>query len=207
MPIKRIQLESVRSITHHMLTRGMPRDILRMHPFPVGQHVLSIRSDVEGLRTKKIPRQRQLAYLEDVCERPFNNPYIMIVGSIPNDAKAKLTAAYIMEKAVNSHVRNKFPNKTRSRRLPLWHTLTGAFADDLRDNRGEENPSMLVLSNISVESSNVKIEKLRDILELFNHIPRVVVITGCDPITFVNTRLRMAINYCVHLSTAHKVEL
>lgn len=191
-----------------MLIRGMPRDILRMRPFTLAQHVLTVRSEVDGLRMKKIPKQRQLDYLDDACDRPFNSPFIMVIGSVPNDAKAKLTAAYVMERAVNAHLKNKFPNKTRSKRLPLWHTLTGAFYDELRDQREkEENPSLLILSNISVESSNVKLEKLRDILEQFNHIPRVVVITGCDPITFVNTRLRMAINYCVHLSTAHKVEL
>lgn len=206
MSVRRIELGSKRGITQHLLNRGMPRDILRLRPFNVNHHVLTIKSDVEGLKMRRIPKSRQIAHLNDVCNKPFANPYIMVVASMPNDAKAKLTAAAIMERAVTDHIRGKQGKLTYSRSLPLWHTLTGSFADELRDSR-EESPSLLILSNVSTDSSNVKIEKLRDILEKFNSTPRIVVLTGSDPITFVNTRLRVAINYCLYLSTSHKVEL
>jgi hypothetical protein len=84
--------------------------------------------------------------------------------------------------------------------------LTGGWHDRLRDG-ADDQPSMLILSNVTVTSTNAKLEKLRDLLEMYAHIPRVVVVTGEDPLSFANTKLFLPVNHVLHLTTAKKVIL
>ena len=68
--------------------------------------------------------------------------------------------------------------------------------------RTAEKPSLLVLSNVPSNSTNVKLEKLRDILESYSSVPRIVVTTGEDPITFFNQKLFLPLNYACYLTTS-----
>jgi hypothetical protein len=190
----------------HLISRGLPRDILRLRPFDLSQHVVSIVSEVEGLKTRKIPKLQQIEHYQALCNKPFGKPYIYIIGSSPNDGKAKQVAAHLMECATHHQLKNHFPRSTRGRQSPLWHFVTGNFPDRLRDSDGtSDQPSMLILSNITKDSTAVKLEKVRDLLEIYNHIPRVVVVTGEDPITFANTRLLIQVHYAMMLATAMKI--
>lgn len=194
------------NITKHMVSRGMPRDIMRMHPYNLSEYTVSIESVVDGMKTRKVSKKVQLENFEALLTKPFGRPYIMAVSSSPNDGKAKLLAAHFMEAAMKGQLDGAYPKTTRGRELPLWHTLTGSFYDRLRDG-ARDTPSMIVLSNITSLSSNVKLEKARDLLEQFNYIPRIVVIAGEDPVTFANTKLLIPINYVLHLSVARKIML
>lgn len=180
----------------------IPKDIYRAKPFDLEHHVRSINSQVEGLKPIRIKKERQLKEFERVCEQPFDDPYLMVIASSPNDMRAKLAAAFLLEKAMA-----RFRKGGISGSLPLWHTITGAFADKFRDNETSLKPSMLILSTVVKDSSNVKVEKLRDLLEQFNAVPRVVVLSGQDPLSFVNTRLFLAMNYCLNISQSARVEL
>lgn len=201
----RIALSSVRKLTTTMLTRGLPRDIMRARPYDLQTHTGTIVSEVDGLRTKRIKKQQQIEHYLDLCARPFQSPYVAVFSARPNDLKAKLAAARLMECGIKQQIKGE-SKAARGKHFPLWHTINGSFADRLRDG-AEERPSMLILSNITVDSTNVKIEKLRDLIEQFNHIPRIIVLTGTDPVTFANSRLYSALNHCLYLSTAKKVEL
>lgn len=185
--------------------RKMPGDLLQTRDFELEPHVVSIVSKVDGLKTKNIPKQVQLSKFTTLLENPIASPYLMIISSMPNDGKAKHVGAFIMSKVINLQLHNKVA--TKGRQLPLWHTLTGSFQDSLRDSKTLVNPSLLLFSNITDESTNVKIEKLRDLLEIYSHLPRIVMITGTDAMTFANTRLRLPVNHVLNLSTAKKQTL
>lgn len=191
-----------------LVQRGMPRDVFSHRPFDLSQYVTSISSSVEGLKTRKAPKLVQLSQWADTLAAPFAKPYLYVIASSPNDGKAKQVAACLMAYALEAQGRGVFPRSTRSRQMPLWHIVTGAWADALRDAKpGTTRPSLLVLSNVTKESTPQKLEKLRDILELHNDTPRVLVITGTDPFTFVNTQLRMPVHRVMMLATARKVQL
>ena len=189
----------------NLAARGLPRDIIRSRPFQLEQHVISIESQVEGIRARRVVKKRQLAYVERFLEKPFLGPIIFSISSFPNDGKAKQLAAYLFEAAYKAHLSGKFRG-ARSKQLPLWHSLTGSYYDHLRDKQ-ELRPSLLVISNVTSQSTPVKVEKLRDLLEMYNDIPRIIVSTNEDPVTFANTKLLMPINYAAYLATARKVEI
>ena len=199
-------IQLAEATTKNLASRGMPKDILRSRPFPVEQHLITIDSQVEGIKIRRVPKKTQLAHLEKFIEHPFQAPQIVSVASFPNDGKAKLMAAFLMQVAYKAHISGKF-RLTRNRHLPLWHTLHGGYYDALRDDRSEERPSLLILSNVTHMSTPVKLEKLRDLLEQYNDIPRIIVSTNEDPITLANTKLLVPVNTAFYLATARKVEL
>ena len=189
-----------------LANRGMPRDILGMRQFKFDDHVVTINSEVDGLKKKRVQKALQIESFEHALAQPFGRPYLYIIGSSPNDGKAKQAAALLMQHAVAAHLAGEARRSVLGRQLPLWHVINGSFQDKLRDSK-DQVPSMLFLSNVTVDSTNVKIEKLRDILEQYNSIPRVVVVTGTDPLTFANTRLHLPVNYVLNLATARKISL
>lgn len=194
-------------LNKHLVSRGMPRDVMRNRPFVLNDYTSTFTSEVDGMKPKRVTKLSQLEHWNNLLEKPFATPYLYIISSSPNDGKAKQAAAYFMEQASRKQLAGKFPRSTRGRQTPLWHMITGSFQDRLRDGVSHDQPSMLIISNVTVNSSNVKLEKLRDLLEQFNHIPRVVVYTGEDPVTFANTKLFLPVNHVLNIATARKVSL
>jgi hypothetical protein len=45
------------------------------------------------------------------------------------------------------------------------------------------------VTGLSPNSTAVKLEKTRDLLEQNSHIPRIIVVAGEDPVTFLKSRL------------------
>lgn len=169
---------------------------MRIPPFDAERYITSVTSDIPGMKVKRIPKKRQLSSLRDIRKNPFKLPYLAVISSMPNDQKAKLVAASIMETALSKHMGNR---NTFSRNPPLWHTLVGGFGDKLLD----EKPSLLIISNITYTSSDHKIEKLRDLLETHHDIPRIVVMSGNDPVSFMNSRVHLAMNYGIFITTSY----
>jgi len=187
-----IQLPSDTTLQQQMLNRGLPRDLFRVRPFVLDRAAKSFRH-----ADKRITRAAQLMRYEH-CVKDAD-PYIMVIASNPNDQRARLLAAHMMGLA--------FKLRRPGFEPPLWHWVNGSFADKLRDKPAEFRPSMLVLSNLVVDSTAVKFEKVRDLLTQYSNIPRIVVCSGCDPLTIANSKLHMAIQYCMNLGHVETVQV
>src|SRR5690606_24699313 len=98
---------------------------------------------------------------DTMMNNPLKGNYIACIGSYPSDTRAKVIAANIVDRAINMQQQGA----VRGKAYPLWHRLYGGYSDTLRDSKELDPCSLLVLSNIGADSSRVKLEKLRDILE------------------------------------------
>lgn len=115
-------------------------------------------------------------------------PLIYCVSGSPDDSKAKYFAAHL----VALHL-----EKLKSKAAVVWFPLYGGFDNPMFRDYGyhsENDPTMIVLSNLSPTATNMKLDKCRDILERFADIPRVVVVAGEDPFSFMATRLYSPLN-------------
>ena len=65
------QIKLGHQLVKHLVNRGLPRDILRMRPFDLSQHTVSITSEVEGMKTKKVLKNAQLEQYENMLEKPI----------------------------------------------------------------------------------------------------------------------------------------
>jgi hypothetical protein len=165
----------------------MNRGVMAQRPFRFKPS--SFTSEIPGLKIKTISQEKQLKYLDDFMEDPFR-PVTYCVVSYPHDGQAKLFAAYLMQEACR--------RVTGTRSLPYWQDLTSGFDNELLDRH--VSMSMLVLNNVGVNSTQAKLEKLRDTLEAYADRPRIVISTGCDPFVFFTQCLHLRLNACCYIT-------
>ena len=152
----------------------------------------------QRLQPKIISADVQLKSLESFIDNPIA-PAIYGVGAEPTDSQALYFASYLayLYTAIKPSLHNgdEFG--------PLhWEYLTGGFRNRLIYDDGSinENIGLLIISNVIGESSNTKLEKLRDLLVAYSHIPRIVVTGGEDPLTFFSTKLHHKMTHLFYSS-------
>jgi hypothetical protein len=140
-------------------------------------------------KLKKISVNKQLTWYEKSYQRVLGQSWLSAgISAFPTDARAKQLALHMFIRAIKDY-QERDPRKNSNRSLPLWHHVYGGFGDPLRDLKSDY-PSFVVVSNITPECTNLKIEKVRDILTKFNNmdIPVLVVAAGLDPYTLFATK-------------------
>lgn len=148
----------------------------------------------EKLHEKFIEPQIQNDSLLRFMKEP-DLPIVYGVSGNPDDLKAKLFAAYLVQ--IHQQVLGLKANV-------VWHTMYGGFDNpllkeyDLVDGKAE--PTMLVISNLTPNAPGLKLDKTRDLLERFQDIPRIVVCAGEDPLSFLTTRLYSPIHALAYFS-------
>jgi hypothetical protein len=198
-----------KEISKTLVSRGVSYgDFIRTREtFDAVRALISYDTDIPRVMPKSISRQKQCRGLEKVLENPTRANYVMGISSFPSDARAKHLAIQILKVGCEHWARRKaLRTGTVGRSMPYWHRVFGGFNDDLRDRKLDERPCMLVISNVNAASSAYKLEKVRDILEQFNDIPRIVVMSGLDPTTFFATRLYYPINLGIQLGPDNRIE-
>lgn len=166
--------------------------------------VAAVRSkpNIPGLKAQSVSVKRQIEALNRVLTNPLRGNPIIGIGGYPTDMRAKMIAVNIMDAAITYQTTVKTGKHARSQ-LPLWHRVYGGFKDDLRDSE-TDNPSMLIISNVCAESTGVKLEKVRDLLEKYQTIPRVVITSGCDPVFFFACKLHLPLDYCFYVASDNR---
>jgi len=138
----------------------------------------------------RVQDQSLLSFIEDPAEA-----VVYGISGNPDDTKAKLFAAFL----VSIHL-EKLGHKANV----VWHTLYGGFDNSLLREYdpidGKSDPTLIVLSNLTPASTNVKLEKARDLLQRFVNIPRLVICAGEDPLSFLTTRLYSEVNALAYFS-------
>ena len=197
-----------KAVISSMLQRGADKQALgtlKSNMFDVEEAVHPFKPNLDGVKSKTFSQQRQLSMLERLLERPFYGNPVVVINSYPSDLRARIVAINIMAAAVREQLSNRGVRPGRS--LPLWHPLFGGYSDTLRDKSLDERPSMLILSNVNCESTPQKLEKLRDILEMYGDTTRIVVTGGQDPITFFGKRLFYPLSGAIHISPDNRVNI
>ncbi|AQT28640.1 hypothetical protein YOLOSWAG_160 [Erwinia phage vB_EamM_Yoloswag] len=147
---------------------------------------------------KMVPKSEQLEYLAHLMDHPLEvEPRITVLSSFPSDHRAKLAALNVFANAVQD---------TEGRvAKPRWVTLYNDRFD--YDKLRATRPSFLVITNITMESTSYKLERLRDILEMFPKVPRVVVTGGnIDPVELFTSRIHLPVAGAVSIGPQHVVK-
>ena len=184
---------------NRLLVAGISHSVLTIRPFLLLDAIRTISVDQKRGR-RMIPRKKQVKFYEKIWQNPLYNSYVLAISSTPNDSRAKLLACLIMQRAI---VAQEDQNKQIV--MPKWHNVYGGYVDKLRDSAKEENPSLLVLSNITQNCTNMKLEKIRDNLEIFSNIPRIVTLSEKEPLTFFHERLKYPLNSVICLNNRRQI--
>lgn len=175
----------------------VPHSVWRCKAFKWEPKAFVVGND--ELNQKFIEPSVQDASLVKFIKNP-SAPMIYGVAGNPDDLKAKLFAAYLMD----THCR-----RYKMDCNPWWVNLNAGF-DNPWVAKDRPMPSLVVITGLTDKSTNHKLEKARDILEMYPDVPRIVVIAGADPFTFLATRLHLPINGLAYFCEAivrQKVEV
>lgn len=192
LPTK-IDLRAVGSMVRH----AVPDHVFRIPPFKFDPKTFVLESD--SLNTRMIEADLQLDSLERFLNEPRSKMIYAVTGN-PDDSKAKYFAAYLASEHIKA---------LGSKARVLWHTMYGNFENNLLKD-SIENPTMLILCNLTVNSTNLKLEKTKDLIEKYSDIPRIVVAAGTDPISFLSTKLYCPVHGLMYLAESlikQKVEV
>jgi hypothetical protein len=150
---------------------------------------MTFATESEQLNSRFVEPQTQdkslAMFLKDT-----RTPMIYGVSGNPDDSKAKYFAAYL----IAAHMKALGTDAN-----PVWATLYGGF-DNPYMNDDKAAPTMLVLCNMTPNSTTLKLEKARDLITKFADIPRIVVAAGMDPMSFLTTRLHVPIHGICYLA-------
>lgn len=185
-----------------LMSRGADRTCFAhaREAFTVEESFMRIKPKLDRMLVRKaITVKTQLAALERIMAHPLHGSPIIGIGSFPSDLRSKMLAINIMDNAISSQMNKDRRNPSN---YPLWHKVFGGFGDPLLETR--QSMSMLIISNVGTDSTAPKIEKVRDLLERYDNIPRVVLVHGSDPLEFFLTKLRMPMSYGFYLGADSK---
>lgn len=188
-----------------LLSRGVSAaDLLHgRDEFDVASGLVKYETEIPRVMPKIISSAKQFRAIEKIMAHPMTQaPYVLGISSFPSDMRAKHLAIAVMANAISQWQKKHRPGYA----MPLWHKVYGGYQDTLRDRHSDEKPSLLIISNVVDGAGNVKIEKTRDLLEMYSHIPRIVVMGGQDPLTFFGTKLYYPINAGLYLGPKNKIE-
>lgn len=164
-----------------MTSRGAPKYLMRTRTTLTQSDVSPALA--EGY--KPIPSRIQLSYLRKSISRPIHGSWLMVVGSTGEDARARVAAAAIFRAATLVALGGAD--------RPLWWPVYGGRWDKLRDDEPWRasigRVGLLVISNVSENSTPDKIEKVVDLIHMYANVPKVVIVDGADPLEFSVSRL------------------
>lgn len=185
-----------------LLNRGIDRTCFAhaRDAFAVEDSFLRMKPKINGMVVRKaITVKTQMTVLANVLDHPLRGNPIIGVGSFPSDLRAKMLVANIMDRTIQFQMTKGRRNPSH---YPLWHKVYGGFGNPLLDS--PQSMSMLIISNVGIDSTAPKIEKVRDLLERFDNIPRIVLTHGCDPMEFFLTKMHMPMTYGFYLGADSK---
>jgi hypothetical protein len=187
-----------------LLSRGVPYADL-MHGlvnFDILSNLVKYETEIPGLQSKTVSVSKQIRAIESIVENPIRARYAVCINSFPSDLFAKYLAIHVFNLAITSWQKRHKPGRT----MPIWHRVYGGYYDPLRDKQTDEIPSLLVIANVNDDSTPVKIEKVRDLLERYSNVPRIVVTSSKDPITFFATKLHFPINAGINIGPSNRIK-
>ncbi|QJT70866.1 hypothetical protein GR7B_00068 [Vibrio phage vB_VcorM_GR7B] len=174
-------------------------------PFNLSEDVGQFTSSGKGLLPHRVSAKEQLKDFDTVMRNPLAVPYTMCITGQLSDLRAKMVAAKIALRALELE-----PDAYHK---IWWHHLTGSYKDKLRDHSfpSHKKPKLIILCNFPLSdekdehATQQKIEKCRDILELYSDVPRILISCGLDPVKVFSEKLRYPLNFKIHLpSTRYK---
>lgn len=186
-----------------LISRGVPgQDMIpKKASIDVSEALVKMEPNIPRVHQKIIPTGRQLKALQALMENPLKRPYTIGIGSFPSDLRAKYMAITLMNRAIDCHLANRRPGRA----MPLWYRVYGGLSDSLRDRPIQEMPCMIILSNVNDISSNFKLEKVRDLLEKYSEIPRIVVTGGEPPCDLFANKLRYPLHSGIYLGPSNAI--
>lgn len=187
-----------------MEAQGLDRIVYSERGFDPYASVSQFKPKIENVKAKTIGVEMQHEWLDEIFADPLK-PRTICISGFPSDLRAKCVAAKILEAAIEQYKTMSQKDK-RGRSLPRWHRVLGNYNDSIRDAQANRiNPSMLIISNVNMDSTNIKLEKVRDLVDSFPDIPRIIITGGCTPVDFFQHKLYYPLDCSIYVGPNNRI--
>ena len=151
----------------------VPRLVFKQQPFKFRPMTFTVggRKMVE----KNYNPSVQVVSLAGYLKNPLS-PIVYGVSSQSNPSTALYFAAYLVQ---------RFCELTHASNYVQWIRPS----DVIDGNVVRNSPSLIVISGLTPNTPSYRLDKVFQLLDEWDNIPRIVVMTGEDPITYFATRL------------------
>lgn len=185
-----------------LLRRGVPLSAFNVNRITLSKNICKVAAELKNVNVRRIGIAAQIKRLISIYKKSLTGNYVLTISSFPSNTLAKRVALDLMAQATISHAKlqaqGKLPPHADS---PYWYVMTPGPQKVL-----EEKPSLLVVSNVFSDSTPYRREAVRDLLGYFDHIPRIVVGSPSDPITFAS-EINYASNFYLYIGPKDKDSL
>lgn len=198
-----------KDLENFMISRGLDKIILanKKMSFELTDSITPFKPSIDNVKSKLIGEAPQLKTATNLLTNPYKSKGVHVINSFPSDLRAKIFAACVMHKACEIFKATD-SRKMNGKAAPLWVRAFGGYGNVEQLNQLKASkPSLLIISNICNEATPAKIEKLRDMLDIMDDIPRIVVTGGEDPVSLFARRLHYPIVGAIRLGCNEKVNL
>lgn len=168
-----------------LLSRGVSHSALANIPKTLDVRAAAqsfMLAEYDRRQPMRVSSDQQLKWVEKSLTKPLDSPYLFTMFSRFDALPLRLVAVCIMWNAIGAT--DRLSAKGQNVDAPWWHTLTGANYDTLRDDRNIRTslgrPSMVILDGLTVDCNYQMATKVRDLLDIFSGVPRLVLVSGCQ---------------------------
>lgn len=175
--------------------RGVPANVL-LAAFPenINKHINAIEiPKTEGTSVLDASKQKKsMAQFEKIIRAPksTSKPLMCLAGRsydfIPSQYALQIAANLIQGTSYQFY----------------WHVLNGSTYDNLRDNQDFKTKvgdiRLLIISGLAENSTSMKLEKARDLLNQYSDVARILVVGGVDPVAFSKQSLHMRPDFFIY---------
>lgn len=167
-----------------LLNLGVPISAFSNTQFSLNECVCKVSANVRMVNARKLSVDRQLCKFNSVYGSILDTNYIAVLSSFPSDTVSRHVALSMLSASYVQFLKHKRERDKRFKFLgpPTWHRIYNTYKSPMIDTK--RNCCFLVISGVSSDSTQLKKDKLRDILEAYDHVPRVVVTSSIDPVSF-----------------------
>lgn len=175
-----------------LLKRNVPKDIIDMEPFDIQSSLdhfdLLIDNKVRDVAPSNQFKVFKKTY--NTCNSlSLDEHWTYFICGQTDAKKARFCAALLMD-SYYQHCR-RLKERGDPVRLPYWATLYG-FKDKLLEKETQVQfgiPGLLVIDCLYANATNGKIERARDLLNMFSHIPTILIGCGSNPVDLAKKQL------------------
>ena len=165
-----------------LIAAGSPVSAFSQVDFELENSVFNINAEVSNVNSRKINKAKQLAKFGSIAKDVFKSSYVLTISSFPSDVIAKRVALSLMAIAFSVYKRGNSTINNVVRYPPYWYRIYNSYRNPLIEDKVDT--CFLVLSGVTSDSTQLKRDKLRDILDLYDDIPRIVITAPKNPIEF-----------------------
>lgn len=182
------------------VSKGVPQQLFSTAML-VSKYLTTFGYENRAGKYVSINASRQLKTFDLIMKNPLAKPYTLVIGSSDYDKLAQCVALAIYKK-VMTYYHTHFQD-IGNHNQPLWYPVYGSRHDRLRDDKNFRysagNPLLLVIDNFPRNATPEKTEKVRDLLDMYNNTPKIVIAAGADPFEVAQKYLYLQPTYMLYV--------